>query len=399
MKSFAKSNKQKMITAFAALFILVFSTAFVSISKKAKFPQPSGQYGVGTFLIEMEDTSRHEALGGMNDYRQLLVQFYYPSTASGKTKVPYTPHPEQLEKDINALYGIPVFMIKKLSRSEVPVAENGAPVKSDGLFPLLIFSHGWDGSRFQNSFQLTELASQGYIVASIEHSYSAAGTVFPDGSKGATIPFNKVNKDDAFSQLAIREWSADQRFVLDQIMALDKEETFALKGLINFDRVGVFGHSFGGATAATTLTVDSRFKAGINLDGFYFGDGYQTGFSQPFMELRAENKSTAEMSDADLKEWNITRERYQWLMFEEWNKRITSFAKNGFESFTLLKSNHMSFSDFTLVMPLQFITAPHVKEHHAIVNRLTLAFFDHHLKGVQTDLQAIAGEEKLVKPN
>lgn len=397
MKSFAKSNKQKMMTALTALFILMFSTAFVSISKKAKFPQPSGQYGVGTFLLEMEDTSRHEALGEKNDDRRLLVQFYYPSAVSGKQMVPYKPNPEQMEKDINSLYGIPVFLIKKLSRSEVLVAENGAPVKTDGLFPLLIFSHGWDGSRFQNSLQLTELASQGYIVASIEHSYSAAGTVFQDGTKGGTIPFNKVNKDDAFSQLAIREWSADQRFVLDQIMAMDTTGTFALQGLIDFDRVGVFGHSFGGATAATTLTVDPRFKAGINLDGFYFGDGYQTGFSQPFMEVRAENKTTDEMTDADLKEWDITRERYQWLIFDEWNKRITQFAKNGFESFTILKSNHMSFSDFTLVMPLQFITAPHAREHHATVNRLTLAFFDQHLKGTEVDVRTVAAQEKMVK--
>jgi hypothetical protein len=36
-------------------------------------------------------------------------------------------------------------------------------------------------NRFQNTFQVEELASHGYIVVGIDHSYVSAGTVFPDG--------------------------------------------------------------------------------------------------------------------------------------------------------------------------------------------------------------------------
>jgi predicted dienelactone hydrolase len=54
-------------------------------------------------------------------------------------------------------------------------------------------------------------------------------------------------------------------------------------------RVGVFGHSFGGATAAQFCHEDSRCKAGIDMDGQPFGSVIQAGLHQPFMFLMADH--------------------------------------------------------------------------------------------------------------
>jgi hypothetical protein len=52
---------------------------------------------------------------------------------------------------------------------------------------------------------------------------------------------------------------------------------------MNTARVGMFGHSFGGATAAAVLAADPRFAAGINLDGFIIGPVARQGLSKPFL--------------------------------------------------------------------------------------------------------------------
>jgi predicted dienelactone hydrolase len=50
-------------------------------------------------------------------------------------------------------------------------------------------------------------------------------------------------------------------------------------------RVGVFGHSFGGAQAAQFCSQDSRCKAGVDVDGSLHGSVIQAGIHKPFMFL------------------------------------------------------------------------------------------------------------------
>lgn len=369
-----KVKAKKKVWVILGFSVLVLATTALTAVKKAPFPTPTGPYAVGTSQVELRDESRE---------RKLLVQFYYPARGNGEASAPYTPNPGQLEADLNALYGVPRPLLRKITAAGVPVTPGAPPADTDEQFPLLLFSHGLNGSRYQNSFLLPELASQGYVIASIEHAGAASGTVFEDGSVGHTTPFDSVVFNEPFSSREIRKWSADQRFVLDEIERLSRAGQFPFGPSIDLEQAGAFGHSFGGATSAATLTVDQRFRAGINMDGFYFGDAYKTGFEQPFMELRADNKSAEEMSEKELKEWKFTREQYQNFLFDEWKKRIGSYARNGYESYAIRYANHMSFSDFSLMMPFGFLTAPHREAHHQLTTHLVLDFFNRHLKNAE----------------
>lgn len=366
-----KVKIKKKVGAIIGLSALLVTTTALTAIKKAPFPKPSGPYAVGSSQMELQDDSRE---------RKLLVQFYYPAQANGEAKTAYTPNPEQLEDALKSMYGVPRPLLRKITRASVPVQLNAPSAEVAQRFPLLLFSHGFNGSRYQNSFLLPELASQGYVIASIEHAGAASGTVFEDGSVGHATPFDSVVFNEPFSSREIRKWSADQRFVLDEIERLSSAGQLPFGPSINLEQAGAFGHSFGGAASAATLTVDPRFRAGINMDGFYFGDAYKTGFEQPFMELRADNKSAEEMSEKELKEWKFTREQYQDFLFDEWKKRIGSYARNGYESYTIRYANHMSFSDFSLMMPFGFLTAPHREAHHQLTTYLVLDFFNRKLK-------------------
>lgn len=377
-----KAKIKKNVWAILGLSVLGITTAALTTLSKAPFPSPNGSFSVGSFQIEMRDDSRKSDTSP--DGRKLLVQVYYPAQDDAGGRMPYSPNPDQLEQDLQALYGVPRPLLRKITRATVPVVLNARPVTGDEPFPLLIFSHGYNGSRFQNSFLLPELASQGYIVASIEHTGSSAGTVFGDGSRGGITPFDSLMRNEPFSIREIERWSRDQRFVLNQMEQRSRSGELPFSRIMDLERVGVFGHSFGGATSAATLTADPRFKAGINMDGFYFGEAYRAGFEQPFLELRADNKSPEEMSEKELKEWKFTQEEYKEFLFEEWNRRIGSYARNGYESHTIRYSNHMSFSDFSLMMPFGFLTAPHRAEHHRVTVHLVRDFFDRKLKNAET---------------
>jgi predicted dienelactone hydrolase len=85
-------------------------------------------------------------------------------------------------------------------------------------------------------------------------------------------------------------WTADIAFVLDRLQRLDAADPSGnFKGRLDMTRIGVFGHSFGGATAAQFCHDDSRCKAAINIDGQPFGSVIQAGLHQPFMFLMSDH--------------------------------------------------------------------------------------------------------------
>jgi predicted dienelactone hydrolase len=81
-------------------------------------------------------------------------------------------------------------------------------------------------------------------------------------------------------------WAKDVLFVMDQLGKLNTTPGNLLSGHLDLTRLGVFGHSFGGATAAQVCHLDARCKAGIDIDGDLFGDVVQTGLDTPFMVIQ-----------------------------------------------------------------------------------------------------------------
>ena len=84
-------------------------------------------------------------------------------------------------------------------------------------------------------------------------------TVFPDGRTAFVQSINLT--DFAERDCHIKLWKEDVVFVLNQIEKLnqsDKDNRFT--GRMDTSRIGMFGHSYGGATAAQVLVEDSVSK-------------------------------------------------------------------------------------------------------------------------------------------
>ena len=110
---------------------------------------------------------------------------------------------------------------------------DAAPAKPAQAFPLVIISHGFPGNRFLLSHLAENLASKGYVVASIDHTDS---TYHDKAAFGSTL----VNRP------------LDQKFVLEEMDRLSKDTSSFLNGLVNAETTGLIGYSMGGYGSVIT---------------------------------------------------------------------------------------------------------------------------------------------------
>ncbi|MFH9863640.1 alpha/beta hydrolase family protein [Streptomyces sp. NPDC017202] len=245
------------------------------------FPEPSGDFAVGTRVVQWTDPRRPESFtADPHDRRTVVVQLWYPARQSpaGARRARYlgrTEHEARTVSDALAREaGLPGFLVDGVPRArtrsvfDAPVADGG------GRFPVVLFSPGSGGVRTQNTAWAEELASHGYVVAAVDHPYDSAAVVLADGRTIDTelASTGDRDKDDelAAGWTAVR--AADLGFVLTQLDRLDRGEISGpLTGRLDTGRVAVTGHSMGGAAALQAARRDHRFDAVIDLDGYPHG--------------------------------------------------------------------------------------------------------------------------------
>jgi dienelactone hydrolase len=161
-------------------------------------------------------------------------------------------------------------------------------------YPVVIMRAGASAEMWNYSTLAEDLASHGYVVVGFDAPYRTYAVVFSDGRVMRRTPENNpelcegqdLARQASCVNRVMTAWTADIAFVLDRLGRLNTSDASGkFEGRIDMTRVGVFGHSFGGATAAQFCHDDSRCKAGIDVDGQPFGSVVQAGLHQPFMFL------------------------------------------------------------------------------------------------------------------
>ncbi|MFJ9519851.1 alpha/beta hydrolase family protein [Kitasatospora sp. NPDC101801] len=246
-----------------------------------EFPEPSGEFAVGTRVVQWTDPLRPESFtADPDDRRTVVVQLWYPAQKSpaGTQRAQYLGRTEQEAQTVSAALadavGLPGFLVDGVPRARSRSVFD-APVAGGGeRFPIVLFSPGSGGVRTQNTAWAEELAAHGYLVAALDHPYDSAAVVLDDGRtvRGETSSSGDRDTDEelAAGWTAVR--AADLGFVLTQLDRLDRGETAdPLTGRLDTSRVAATGHSTGGAAALQAARQDGRFGAVIDLDGYPHG--------------------------------------------------------------------------------------------------------------------------------
>lgn len=397
----------RRLTAFVLLPLLI-SLALVLSSRAGEvfaqernskhstapaLPPPSGAYRIGTAIFHLTDTSRPDLLSKTpGKFRELMVQVWYPTDAAAKgVTAPYVPNPALLQalKDSQHDFQDPAVFE---SWKEVGTAGvlNAPLAKKRAQFPLLFFSHGLGEPRTLYTAFSQDLASHGYIVVSLDHPYGGI-TISPDGRVVSTDGDPDAGNDDAPPR-QVEAWAKDAAFVLDRLSATAKLENAELQrfvGHVDLNRIGMLGHSLGGAAALEACRADVRFKACADLDGAPFGKVTEEGLKRPTLVMR----SGPIYSDEDLARKGRTRAQWEEMGrkgLAMWSSLFQKSKNVPVYSIKLNGAGHMSYSDAPFVMPDtinrfggRIIDA---RRGYEIMTHYTRDFFGKYLMGKRSDL-------------
>jgi dienelactone hydrolase len=224
-------------------------------------PPPAGTERVGTRVLHLLDSSRADPYLGNGARRELLLRLWYPSSDSGCTRADYT--------SAGVLNEFSRLLATAMPRIETNSCLNAAVAA--GAHPVVLITPGFTGTFTDYTFLAEDLASHGYVVASVDHTYEAVAVEFPDGriEKGVfgSSLTNYTRSDLSALKVAVSVRIADLRFVADRLTAMNAGGDAALAGRFDLSRMAVLGHSLGGLTAVRAVASDSRFRAAISLDG------------------------------------------------------------------------------------------------------------------------------------
>src|SRR5262249_6011106 len=129
-----------------------------------------------------------------------------------------------------------------------------------GVRPLVVFSHGYGGHRRQSTFLCTHVASHGYLVAACDHT---GNTVFDVAQQAITARSGRALQGfgDTLRTFAAAR-PADVGALLDRLLDGLAGD---LGRLVDRDRIGMSGHSFGGWTTLVVTAQDRRIRAALPL--------------------------------------------------------------------------------------------------------------------------------------
>ena len=295
----------KLILIFA--FIMLLSSCSYIATKVIRLndlPESTGRYSVGTRIYTWTDESREEFFTPDTlDKRKIVVQVWYPIEKKIINKMNYLDNSDKRIKPISDQFSLmnvsPSLVATLMSdiRNVKANSEYNAQINlvSANKHPLIIFSHGLGGMKNQNSIQVEELVSQGYIVIAPDHSYDANITIFDNGE---IAPFKSSEYDPrikytiedfyAYRIPQIKTRSKDLSFVINMIEKFQINKHEDLWQMVDLNKIGVFGHSFGGGTSLLTMHNDKRIDAAVSLDGWIEpvpGEVVNTGLKNPFMYI------------------------------------------------------------------------------------------------------------------
>ncbi|GAA0570693.1 lipase [Kribbella sandramycini] len=242
---------------------------------KFRLPEPSGRKALGTTSIHLIDEKRPDPRMPSGQ-RELMITLWYPATIMGSKKLAkYMPERTAREVDDSwtGEYGLALPKgTFDFANTETHSRVN-APMQQL-KHPILLFSPGYQYSRFVNTAQAEDLASRGYVVVAMDHTHETP-TEFPGGRFLPGVPASQL-PDPLFTRQAVETRVADTRFVLDQLEKLaagrevgakDNELPKGLAGGLDVRRVGMFGIGLGGYATAAAMYADKRIGTGLNLDG------------------------------------------------------------------------------------------------------------------------------------
>ena len=336
-----KSIVLKAIGMMAIFFVVILP---VIIFPQSQILEATGEYQVATEIYTYTDTNRVETFTDTGENRMLNVQLWYPENTEGR-------------------------------------------------YPLVVFSHGGISDKSSNLSLYNELASNGYVVCSINHTYHCLSTTDEDGNtisidkgymKELSVEDAQANRQQSYEYY--KKWmkirTADISFVIDYILAqVESNDEDMVYKLVDKEKIGVMGHSLGGSAALgigrirddidAVIALESPFMC--DIEGVEDGEFVFTDEDYPVPVLNV-------YSDTG---WSILDKRPQYAA----NYAMLSDTDETAFNVYISGVGHFTLTDLALTSPILTRILNGQKSTTdteyclKTINKVSLEFFDCYLKG------------------
>ena len=364
------------------IFFMLLSVILIILFPIHSMAKPSGNYFVGTKSYDIVDSNRKEIYGeNTNINRKIRAQIWYPADNIDEgERTPWIADGTDFLTQLPAFVNMPSFVFKHSVFIESNSYSGVEISNKEETYPVILISHGWTGFRNLHSDLAELLASHGYIVVSIDHTFGAIATVFDDG-KVVSLDVNALpSREDTvdfwdYANTLVKTFSLDSELVLNNLTEMNiNDPMFA--GKINLDEVGVIGHSTGGGGMVRFAINDSRVKAVFGMDAWVEPiemEKLEKGLQVPSFFLRSE----------------------QWKggVNDDYLEILSQHSK---EVKGLYQINGIYHQDFTMIYMYQPITSmikyngPLDSEKMVEIQQaFVLNFFDEYLRFKDTDLEEL----------
>lgn len=370
----------KPLASFLGLFLLAVSTVLPILLPVPSIPAPDGQYVVGATTYELTDTARKELYSGKDEARRFQIQVWYPAEPGpSDERAPWMNQAEVYAPFIADYIRMPDFFLDHLALVKIPATRDSKV--ADGAFPVILFSHGWNGFSAQNTGQALQLASHGYVVVGVQHTYGAVVTVFDDGTIAPNNPsaLPRGAPDEIYDPAAdtlVDQWAGDLAFALDFLTRQNGDSNSHFFQRLDLSKVGVYGHSTGGGAAIQFCGTDPRCKALLGQDPFMrpvSTEVLESGVMQPSFYMFSEV-------------WANDADSLNNRQFEPFYQK----SPQAVEAIKIEGTSHYDFSDLPRLSPLApalGLKGPIGAERvTTIIDDYLLAFFEASLRGGSAEL-------------
>lgn len=426
-----ENDRVPWVSGSALALLAILAVSALLFFPAGSTPKPGGRYAVGARTFELDDATRAGVLLAAHDQpRRLLVRVWYPAErVSGLHRLPYfTPREaETTARSLGEPLGLP-FFFTYLRNASTHSLENAPLLAGATRLPVVIYSHGYGSFLSQNTALMEDLASHGYVVYSLQHTFDSATTLFPNGDvlpmdpalikqmkqvQETKEPFpprfvkavagsslderlqghldtrlEALTHNDRITAQSAAIWLADRIFLHDQLQQHAVPESVAdIVAASALDRVGEMGMSFGGSTAGALCVVDSRCAAGINLDGadFHF-DAFDADVRAPFLMFHSDPRYIYQAVGVE------PRGRPRSFNEFSYERIATAGTRDDVLRIELKGTQHLGLSDLALFMrrPLRnpLIGNAPARVMIGAQNDFVRGFFDRYLRGASNNFPA-----------
>ena len=367
MLSSKRLGRSQLPVAVLTVAWLLATTAGDAAAANLPDPAKPGSYPVGVTTMLLVDHSRTDVTTG--GPRSLPTEIWYPATEDSRD-LPKNKFSDFFVKARNPKLNGALTLafnieLKEIDKTFKNFAVRDARVR-DGVFPLIVFSHGNGGIRSQNAYWCEHIASHGYVVMSPDHTGNSAVTAIGD----EVIPYNNEGRP-----ASAVDRPRDLMFLIDTMTQMNSGGDSRFTGKIDIEHIGASGHSFGGYAATAVADMDSRIDAIAPMAAV---NRERTNYTCPAMVLLATEDATIGLDG------NARIRQY----YEEskGSRYLVELVNGGHYSFTEMYQVNPHFGDGVgkgqrITDGEEIVYIP-MERAFEITNAYTTAFFGRYIKGL-----------------